>query len=184
MLLDLTSAEQRNFTALATALERRFGQQTLTQEMRNQQDETLGAYAADIRFYAQREYPSFDPAALEELALNAFFFKGLLPSGENISASWPLHPATLGWRKPRGSRLFCPHLDSLSPATAVENLDTVHENVLPRRHANSTFPTRETRAGWHCRENATHRINSSPQQLHCSNWQFGPCSWTLPSLFP
>ncbi|KAF7661646.1 hypothetical protein LDENG_00257190 [Lucifuga dentata] len=40
--------------------------------------ETLGAYAADICFYAQRSYPTFTQDAREELALCAFI-QGLTP---------------------------------------------------------------------------------------------------------
>ncbi|KAF7644241.1 hypothetical protein LDENG_00225350 [Lucifuga dentata] len=85
VLLDLTSAEQRYYLTLAAALQRRFGQQITTAVMCNwlthrcrREGETLGAYAADIHFYAQRGYPTFTPDACEELALCAFI-QGLTP---------------------------------------------------------------------------------------------------------
>lgn len=42
------------------------------------EDETLGAYAADVRYYTQLGYPTFDPSARDELALSAFI-RGLTP---------------------------------------------------------------------------------------------------------
>ncbi|KAF7643854.1 hypothetical protein LDENG_00232180 [Lucifuga dentata] len=85
VLLDLTSAQQRHYPILAAALQRRFGQRITTDDMRNRlthhcrrEGETLGAYAAYIRFYAQRRYPTFTPDACEELALCAFI-QGLTP---------------------------------------------------------------------------------------------------------
>ncbi|XP_078028977.1 alpha-amylase-like [Epinephelus lanceolatus] len=83
VLLDLMPVQQQDYVPLAGALERCFGQQTSTDSMRNQsfhwrhrEGEILGAYVAD--FNRQRGYPTFDPAACEELALDAFI-QGLTP---------------------------------------------------------------------------------------------------------
>ena len=85
VLLDLTPTERLDYAILAAALERRFGKRVSKDNMRDQltrrrrqEGETLGTYAADVRFYACRGYPTFEEAALEELALGAFIH-GLTP---------------------------------------------------------------------------------------------------------
>lgn len=67
------------------ALERRFGKRTSTDQVRDQlahrhraEGETLGAYAADVRYYTEQGYPTFDLSTREELALSAFI-RGLTP---------------------------------------------------------------------------------------------------------
>lgn len=68
-----------------TALERRFGRHLGEEGSREEltsrchrENETLGTFAADVRFDAQRGYPQFPTAALDELALHAFL-QGLTP---------------------------------------------------------------------------------------------------------
>ncbi|CAL8370365.1 unnamed protein product [Boreogadus saida] len=85
VLLDLTPTERLDYAILAAVLERRFGKRVSKDNMqdqltrrRRQEGETLGTYAADVRFYARRGYPTFEEAALEELALGAFIH-GLTP---------------------------------------------------------------------------------------------------------
>lgn len=79
VLLDLAPTERHDFAALTAALERRFGRRTSTDHMRDQlsgrrrhEGESLGTFAADVRFLAQRGYPLFDANVQEELALHAF----------------------------------------------------------------------------------------------------------------
>ena len=43
-----------------------------------QEGETMGTYAAHVRYYACRGYPTFEEAVREELALGAFIH-GLTP---------------------------------------------------------------------------------------------------------
>lgn len=122
VLLDLMPAQQRDYMTLAGALERRFGQRVSTDSMRDQlshrrcrEGETLGAYAADVQFYAQRGYPTFNSAACEELALYTFI-QGLTPE----------------WLKE--------HFRSIAPTTfngalqEAERVDAVLMPCRPQRH--------------------------------------------------
>ena len=66
VLLDLTPTERLDYAILAAALERRFGKRVSKHNIRDpltrrrhQERETLGTYAADVRFYACRGYPTF-----------------------------------------------------------------------------------------------------------------------------
>ncbi|KAL2087245.1 hypothetical protein ACEWY4_018304 [Coilia grayii] len=79
VLLDLSPTEQRDYMALTTALERRFGERRTVEQRRDQltsrqraSSESLGSLAADVRYYARQGYPQLDAAAQEELALHAF----------------------------------------------------------------------------------------------------------------
>jgi len=61
VLLDLPPVDRGSFTALTTALERRFGQCLSAEESREelmscyrQEGERLGALAADVRLHTQR----------------------------------------------------------------------------------------------------------------------------------
>lgn len=85
VLLDLTPAEQRDYDILTGALEQRFGVRQTAEQRREQlvgrrrkEGESLGALAADVRFYVQRGYLHCAAAAQEELALHAFL-QALLP---------------------------------------------------------------------------------------------------------
>lgn len=85
VLLDLPLEEQRDLRALTTALGRRFGQRPPAEQSREElarrrrrEGESLGSFAADVRLYARRGYPTFPGAAREELGLHAFL-RGLTP---------------------------------------------------------------------------------------------------------
>lgn len=61
------------------ALQRRYGRRVFMDNARDQlasrcrgERESLGAFAADLRLYAQRGYPTFSGSQQEELALQAF----------------------------------------------------------------------------------------------------------------
>ena len=114
MLLDLTTTKRLDFAILAAALEQRFGKRVSKDNMRDQltrrlrqEGETLGTYAADVRFYACRGYPMFEEAAREQLALGAFIH-GLTPERhlrEHLRIK--ARPASvLHWRRQRGWMLF------------------------------------------------------------------------------
>ncbi len=84
-LIDLSPEERRDLQALTAALNRRFGQRTSAEQSREEltnrrrrEGESVGAFAADIRVYARRGYPTFPAAAREELSLHAFL-RGLTP---------------------------------------------------------------------------------------------------------
>ncbi|KAF7654556.1 hypothetical protein LDENG_00068320 [Lucifuga dentata] len=175
VLLDLTSAEQRHYPTLAAALQCHFGQRITTDGMRKRlthhcrrEGETLDAYAADIRFYAQRSYPTFTPDAREELALCAFIqgltserlkehlcitapkiFSAALEEAERVE---PVLTAKCSQR-PRIGRLGHAHglyvICSLDGNPCQALVDTgatnsiVHPGVLPE--TNSWWP-----AGWAC----------------------------------
>lgn len=85
ILTDLQPEERLSWPAVARAMQSRFGLRTHADDARDKlanrprrQEESLGAYAADLRLYARRGYPAFDAAAQEELALQAFV-RGLQP---------------------------------------------------------------------------------------------------------
>ena len=123
VLLDLMPHEQRDYLTLAAALERRFGQRISTEQMRDKlahrrrmEGETLGAYAADVRYYTQRGYPTFAAAACEELALSAFI-QGLTP--ERLKEHLRIKaPATLQ--------------GALEEAERVETVLTPHRSARPQ----------------------------------------------------
>ncbi|KAF7643047.1 hypothetical protein LDENG_00246110 [Lucifuga dentata] len=84
-LSDLNPEEQLNCAALMASLEQRFGQPTYHDDARTQlssrarrEGESLGVFAADLRFLTRCGYPSFPPTVQEELALQAFI-QGLHP---------------------------------------------------------------------------------------------------------
>ena len=98
VLMDLSPVEQDNLEDLISALQRRFGQRVVTGHRRDllstrrrREGERLGAYAADLRLYAQRGYPDFPSAARDELALHAFL-QGLTPPqlGQHVRLAGPL----------------------------------------------------------------------------------------------
>ncbi|CAL8318186.1 unnamed protein product [Lota lota] len=64
--LDLAPAEQLDLQALTRALECTFSAQSREQlaGRRRQKEESLGAYAADVRLYAKLGYPEFPAAAI------------------------------------------------------------------------------------------------------------------------
>lgn len=85
VLLDLTPAEQRDYETLMEALQQRFGVRQTAEQRQEQlagrwrkEGESLGALAADVRFYVRRGYPQCAAAGQEELALHAFL-QALLP---------------------------------------------------------------------------------------------------------
>ncbi|XP_039453944.1 LOW QUALITY PROTEIN: uncharacterized protein LOC120432803 [Oreochromis aureus] len=85
ILTDLQPEERLSWPAVARAMQSRFGLRTHADDARDKlasrprrQEESLGAYAADLCLYARRGYPAFDAAAQEELALQAFV-RGLQP---------------------------------------------------------------------------------------------------------
>ncbi len=85
VLIDLSPEERRDLQALTAALNRRFGQGTSAEQSREEltdrrhrEGESGGAFAADIRVYARKGYPTFPAAAREELSLHAFL-RGLTP---------------------------------------------------------------------------------------------------------
>ncbi len=85
VLVDLSPEERRDLQALTAALNRRFGQRTSAEQSREEltdrrrrEGESVGAFAADIRVYARRGYPTFPAEAREELSLHAFL-RGLTP---------------------------------------------------------------------------------------------------------
>ncbi|CAI5657278.1 unnamed protein product [Oreochromis niloticus] len=85
ILKDLQPEERLSWPAVARAMQSRFGLRTHADDARDKlasrprrQEESLGAYAADLCLYARRGYPAFDAAAQEELALQAFV-RGLQP---------------------------------------------------------------------------------------------------------
>ncbi|RXN35115.1 Retrovirus-related Pol poly from transposon [Labeo rohita] len=85
VLIDLSPEEQGDLQALTATLNRRFGQRTSAEqsieELTNQrwrEGESVGAFAADIRVCAQKDYLTFPAAAREELSLHAFLW-GLPP---------------------------------------------------------------------------------------------------------
>ena len=85
VLMDVAPEELSDYSSLTLALKRRFGKRTSTDQLRDQlahrrraDGEALGAYAADVRYYTEQGYPTFDPSACDELALSAFI-RGLTP---------------------------------------------------------------------------------------------------------
>lgn len=85
VLIDLSPEERRDLQALTAALNRRFGQRTSAEQSREEltnrrrrEGESVGAFAADIRVYTRKGYPTFPTAAREELSLHAFL-RGLTP---------------------------------------------------------------------------------------------------------
>ncbi|CAI5669469.1 unnamed protein product [Oreochromis niloticus] len=85
ILTDLQPEERLSWPAVARAMQSRFGLRTHADDARDKlashprrQEESLGAYAADLHLYARRGHPAFDAAAQEELALQAFV-RGLQP---------------------------------------------------------------------------------------------------------
>ncbi|KAG1957220.1 thy-1 membrane glycoprotein [Pimephales promelas] len=85
VLIDLSPEERRDLQALTAALNRRFGQRTSAEQSREElanrrrcEGESVGAFAADIRVYTRKGYPTFQAAAREELSLHAFL-RGLTP---------------------------------------------------------------------------------------------------------
>ncbi len=74
VLIDLSSKERCDLQALTAALNRRFGQRTSAEQRREEltdrrwrEGENVGTFAADIRVYAGKGYPSFPAATREEL---------------------------------------------------------------------------------------------------------------------
>lgn len=85
VLLDLSPEEQAELPSLIAALDRRFGQRTSAEQSREElanrrrhEGESLGAFAADLRLYVRRGYPTFPATARSELSLHAFL-RGLAP---------------------------------------------------------------------------------------------------------
>ncbi|KAG1946509.1 thy-1 membrane glycoprotein [Pimephales promelas] len=85
VLIDLSPEKRRDLQALTAALNRRFGQRTSAEQSREEltnrrrcEGESVGAFAADIRVYTRKGYPTFQAAAREELSLHAFL-RGLTP---------------------------------------------------------------------------------------------------------
>ncbi|KAG1941393.1 interleukin-1 receptor accessory protein-like 1-A [Pimephales promelas] len=85
VLIDLSPEERCDLQALTAALNRRFGQRTSAEQSREElanrrrcEGESVGAFAADIRVYTRKGYPTFQAAAREELSLHAFL-RGLTP---------------------------------------------------------------------------------------------------------
>ncbi|KAG2463551.1 TBX22 factor, partial [Polypterus senegalus] len=79
VLIDLPPEECRDLQALTDALTRRFGQRTSAEHNREEltnrhrrEGESVGAFAADIRVYVRKGYPTFSTAAREELSVHAF----------------------------------------------------------------------------------------------------------------
>lgn len=75
MLMDVAPEELSDYSTLTMALKRRFGKRTSTDQVRDllahrhrTEGEALGAYAADVRYYTEQGYPTFDPPACEEPA--------------------------------------------------------------------------------------------------------------------
>ncbi|CAL8350313.1 unnamed protein product [Lota lota] len=95
------TAEQRDLQALTRALDWQFGQRTSNDQSREQlagrhqqEEESLGAYAADVRFYAQCGYSEVPAAARQDLALLAFL-QGLTPE-QLWQQVWLTSPQNLG----------------------------------------------------------------------------------------
>lgn len=85
ILTDLQPEERFDWQALERAMKHRFGRHTHADDARDKlvsrrrkEGESLGAYAADLRSYARRGYPTFHATAQDELALQAFVW-GLQP---------------------------------------------------------------------------------------------------------
>lgn len=100
ILTDLQPEERFNWQAVERALKRRFGRHAHADDTRDrlvsrrrEKGESLGAYAADLRFYARHGYPTFHATVQDELALQAFI-RGLQP--ERLREHIRLHaPKTL-----------------------------------------------------------------------------------------
>ncbi|KAI3363838.1 hypothetical protein L3Q82_001440 [Scortum barcoo] len=85
ILTDLQPEERLNWQAIERALQHRFGRRAYADDAQDKlvsrwrrEGESLGAYTADLRLHARQGYPTFDTAAQEELALQAFT-RGLQP---------------------------------------------------------------------------------------------------------
>ncbi len=85
VLIDLSPEERRDLQALTAALNCCFGQKTSTEQSREEltnrhqrEEESVGAFDADIQVYARKGYPTFPATAREELSLHAFL-RGLTP---------------------------------------------------------------------------------------------------------
>ncbi|TWW74693.1 hypothetical protein D4764_14G0006960 [Takifugu flavidus] len=100
ILTDLQPEERFNWQAIERALKHRFGRHAHSDDARDklvsrrrEEGESLGAYAADLRFYDRRGYPTFHAIVQDELALQAFV-RGLQP--ERLREHIRLHaPKTL-----------------------------------------------------------------------------------------
>ena len=97
VLVDLPPEEHASWTAIEAALQRRYGRRVFTDDARDQlasrrrgDVESLGAFAADLRLYARRGYPTFNQSQQDELALQAFV-RGVQPERlrEHIRLSTP-----------------------------------------------------------------------------------------------
>ncbi|KAG2466426.1 CELF4 protein, partial [Polypterus senegalus] len=93
VLIDLPPEECRDLQALTDALTRRFGQRTSAEHNREEltnrhrrEGESVGAFAADIRVYVRKGYPTFSTAAREELSVHAF----LRALHQSVSVSTPV----------------------------------------------------------------------------------------------
>lgn len=85
VLEDLPPAEQTSWSAIEAALQRRYGQRIFADDARDQlasrrrrKDERQGEFAADLRLYARRGYPTFSQSQQEEMALQTFV-RGIYP---------------------------------------------------------------------------------------------------------
>uniref|UniRef100_W5N3Y7 SCAN box domain-containing protein n=1 Tax=Lepisosteus oculatus TaxID=7918 RepID=W5N3Y7_LEPOC len=85
VLLDVLEEDRGDYTALAAALQLRFGVEEAPDLMwerlalqRRRPGERLGPVAADVMFLARRGYPTFPREAQREMALQAFL-KALSP---------------------------------------------------------------------------------------------------------
>lgn len=85
ILTDLQPRERLDWQAIQGAFQRRFGHHIDAEGARDKlfsrqrkMGESLGAYLADILLYTCQGYPTFDSAAQEELALQAYI-RGLHP---------------------------------------------------------------------------------------------------------
>lgn len=88
VLEDLSPAEQTSCAAIEAALQLwliRYGQRIFADDARDQlssrrrhKEERLGEFAADLRLYARRGYPTFSQSQQEEMALQVFI-QGIYP---------------------------------------------------------------------------------------------------------
>ncbi len=96
VLIDLSSKERCDLQALTAALNCRFGQRTSAEQRREEltdrrwcEGENVGTFAADIRVYARKGYPTFPAATREELEELSC---GILHLSDSASMSACCHP--------------------------------------------------------------------------------------------
>ena len=140
-LMDLSPGQHASWPAIRDALQRRFGQRVFTDDAREKlanrfrkEGESLGAFAADLRFYTQRGYSTFADAEQEVLTLQAFV-RGLRPERlrEHIRLNFPHSLATALDEAERVEHVLCVSRHHIRQADVTGEID--EDEVVTRQAA-------------------------------------------------